>query len=200
MWTFCLSVKTLLKSSLILSVILIFMGLHFASFADQTESVVRGLWKENKTISLKGKQVIVPTYLPYEDIQKPIKYYWATEPDSAHWPNYLIDFSKVSDCNGAHVCSHASFAVSSISKDTAGFIEDMLGAKYEYVQLAPFIDGYYVPSVCYAYCTTVKLVWFVPGKMFIIAAEGLGNSKSDIAELKKSALTVINQYPIVKER
>jgi hypothetical protein len=36
--------------------------------------------------------------------------------------------------------------------------------------------------------------------MFIIAAEGLGNAKPDIAELKKSALTVINQYPIVKER
>ena len=199
MWTFQLSIKIFLKSSLSLSVVLMF-GLYSASFADPKETVVRGVWKGNKTITLKGKQVIVPTYLLYEDSQKPIKYYWATEPDSAHWPNYFIDFSKVPNCNGAHVCSHASIAVSAISKDTAGFIEDMLGVKYEYVQLAPFIDGYYVPSVCYAYCTTVKLVWFVPGKMFVIAAEGLGDAKHDIPELKKSALTVINQYPSVEVR
>jgi hypothetical protein len=175
-------------------------GLSIAFSQKKEDGVVRGVWRENKTIILKNKKIIIPTYLPYEDTEKPIQYYWASDPSSAHWPNYYIDFSKEPNCNGAHVCSHTNFSVYSIPKDTSLAVQDAFSRKYQLIIFDPFIMGYYVPSVCYSYCTTVKLVWFVPGKMFIIAAEGLGNAKPDIAELKKSALTVINQYPIVKER
>jgi len=164
------------------------------SYAEQKEEpVIRGVWKENKTLTIKNTKILIPSYLPFQYPQKgPVKYYWATEPTDAYWPNYRIDFSKVPDCNGSHSCSHANFAVFSLSKDLALFMEDILSSKYQTVDVNSVGDGYYIPSVCYAYCSTNKLVWFSQGKMFTIASIAGGDDKRNIAELKKSALSLIN--------
>lgn len=158
---------------------------------------VNEIYNKQSTFTCNKQKFKIPAYFPHQDKfsynNKPPSsdLYLTTMDSECSTKHFRIVLGLGENCAGQNVCVNSVFEYREFRREEAGWVEDALLAYKAEIELDKDIRGYFIPSRCYAYCNTAKLIWFNENKVFIVSSK-IDNSKSSIDELIKSANSYIN--------
>ncbi|TAE84130.1 MAG: hypothetical protein EAY76_00365 [Alphaproteobacteria bacterium] len=145
-------------------------------------------YEGEKEVVCGGKTYKIPLYLPYEDTLTKTNIYLDAECTESR---FVVYWGFAEGCYGRNVCSIASFSYEKISNYIAHRINLALNNKRKNIEIDDMVTGYYVPSVCYAYCNEMSVLWLDAEHIYIIGSKMHKGFAMDSQELKKSALSYI---------
>ena len=147
-----------------------------------------GPWQKQKVLTIQGQTIRMPTYLPYEWMGQ--KLYWTATIDTLG--EYKFYFGLQKNCNGENYCGFGVFYSYKLTDSTEGLIQGLLDEVAEEVEITPIVTGYYKLGKCYAYCNPTELYWIQNKRLYVVGSVVSHGEKDDVVELKKSALSLIN--------
>ena len=54
------------------------------------------------------------------------------------------------------------------------------------IKLSKKLSGYFLPTKCYSYCNSTKIIWFDNGRFYLISSKSTQETQENIDDLKKS--------------
>jgi hypothetical protein len=148
-----------------------------------------GPWQKQKALKVNGQALTIPTYLPYGWMAP--KLYWTATPYSNPSNGFAIYFGSKKNCNGEHECGFAEFRSYKLTEPVEGEFISLFDDLLKEIKITSSITGHYKRGKCYAYCNPSELYWIVNRRLYSVGGVISHDEKTDILELKKSALTFI---------
>jgi|CXWL01.1.fsa_nt_gi hypothetical protein len=171
-------------------------------WAENSESKTANVKYEKQSTFICNKQEFqIPPYFPFGDKfvynnKPPASDLYLTARENECTPDHFNAVLGLDPyCNGANICIKSSFSYSKIGTDLRQNLQYAFSRYTKEVELDKGKIGYFVPSVCYAYCNTARLIWFNydynKDEIYIISTKN-ANTQKTIDELVKSANSYIN--------
>lgn len=142
------------------------------------------------TVSCGSDRISIPRYLPNVHNNKE-GLYIMTSSRSCNDYNLEVIWALSADCQGQNYCSQGSFARNKVGAILRNNIETTFSNLYETINLTENIQGYFMPSQCFSYCTEAKLFWFDNDYIFTLGTKIVVNQPTVKEQLIKSANSYI---------
>lgn len=148
--------------------------------------------EDTKDVSCRVDHIRAPEYFPF------IGRAWAHEyqlniTSNCDKNEYQAILGIGADCIGQNVCTHSVFSKFLLSHNIIAVFDRVISAQAkEGVFINETVPAYYIPSVCYSYCTRAALIWLDDTAVYMFESVQRTSEEETVRELIRAANIYLN--------
>jgi len=147
--------------------------------------------------SCAGQVHQIPSRLPFYHSGSYENLWLSADKSDCTAESYKVYLEAGPDCDGRHDCLRATFSsVGPISSSLDEIVDRLASGNRKRVEISGTIEGYFVPSQCFAYCNQAMLVWRSADRLYSLSSDGRSDGEYELEttkELVDSANSFISQ-------
>ncbi len=158
--------------------------------AETHAETVTKKYEGDSSFTCGGKTYSIPTYFPYQKSYSSGTRYLKA---SCSKTGFEVSINLDKDCQGQHDCEVAKFTFGIIDQGVMGVISaGYFNTTKSFSLKDEPLNGFYLPSKCYAYCNKMFFLWFDNNKAYAIGSEFSHGFEKDTRELEQSVKSYLH--------